>query len=109
MSSHLGGYLGAPEAFLELWGTFGGLRALLGLFWGILGPSWGSLGGLGVLLGLFWGVLGPSWGPLGALLGLSWGPLGGYGAPPGAILEAIDQKRGVRFLASSLRALEIAS
>ena len=67
--SHLGGYLGASEAFLELWGSLGGLGVLLGLFGGILGPSWDSLGGLGVLLGLFWGVLGPSWGPLGALAG----------------------------------------
>ena len=65
----------------------GGLGVLLGLFGGILGPSWGASGGLGVLLGLFWGGLG-------ALLGLSWGPHGSSGAPPGAILEAIDQRMG---------------
>ena len=52
------------------------------------------MGGTGVLLGLVWGVLVPSWGRLWALLELSWGPLGSSGAPPGAILEAIDQRRG---------------
>ena len=46
-------------------------------------------------MGTFWKLLGPSWGRLGALLGLSWGPLGGLGASPGAILEAIDRKKGV--------------
>ena len=43
--SHLGGYLGASEAFLELWGSFGGS-------WGPLGAL---LGHLGALLGLFVG------------------------------------------------------
>ena len=55
--SHLGGYLGAPEAFLELWGSFGGYWGHLGAMLGHRGaPSWGSLGG--------------SWGPLGVMLGL---------------------------------------
>ena len=106
MSSHLGGYLGAPEAVLELWGTLGGLNALLGLFWGILGPSWGSLGSYGAppgamletidqrrggprsaspllgAMGLIWGVLGSSWGSLGA----SWRPLTAHPDARGVLL-----------------------
>ena len=53
MLRHLGGYLGASEAVLELWGSFGGS-------WG---PLEAHLGHLGELLRLFGG----SWGPLGAL------------------------------------------
>ena len=64
MLSHLGGYLGGSEAFLELCGCFGG-------YWGPLGAL---LGHLGALLGLFegsWGPLGVLWGRLGAILGPS--------------------------------------
>ena len=60
--------------FLELWGLSGG-------YWGPLGALLGRLGAM--------------WGAPGAVLGLSWGSLGSSGAPPGAILEAIDQRRGV--------------
>ena len=87
------------EASWRLSRSIGGLLGAMGLFRGVLGSSWGSLGHLGALFGLFGG----SWGPLGALLerlgalvGLSWGSLGGpLGALglPGAILEAIDQKK----------------
>ena len=76
--SHLGGYLGALEAFLELWGSLGGSR----------GPLGALFGHLGALLGLVGGVLGPS-----------WGSLGGSGRSLGAILEAIDQNRGEHLLA----------
>ena len=93
MLSHLGGYLGASEAFLELCGSLGGLGVLLGLLWGILGASWGSLGGLGVLLRLFWALLGPSWGRLGALLGRLGALLGCLGAVLGTSWAVFEPRK----------------
>ena len=67
------------------------------LFGGVLGffvwASWGSLGGLGVFLGIFQGRLGTLLDAPGPLLGRSWGLFGCYGAPPEAVLEAVDQRR----------------
>ena len=84
-------------------------RSLLEAFWRPLEAFSGSLCGpggvfkrlgcLGDPLGASWGV---SWEPLEGLLGPSRGhlgailaPLGASWAPLGAILEAIDQGRGV--------------
>ena len=118
----LGASWGAPWSsippYLVVFLSFS-LLPFLGLFWG---PSWRPLRGLlgralevysslsccvslffalallGPFLGASWGplgvLLGSSWGPLGALLGLSWRPLGSPGGPLGAILEAVDQRRG---------------
>ena len=67
--------------------SWGALGALLGGLGAVLGSSWGPLG---ALLGRLGALLGPSWGALGAVLGASWEPW----RPLGAILEAIDQRRG---------------
>ena len=79
------------------WSHLGQSWALLGPFWPSWRPSWASwrplepsLGPLGAVLGASGAVLGH----LGALLGSSWRLLGSPGGPLGAILEAIDQKRG---------------
>ena len=53
--SHLGGYLGAPEACLELWGSFGG-------YWGHRGAM---LGHRGAPHGALEGIVGSSWGYVG--------------------------------------------
>ena len=75
-----------------------------------LGGLLGHLGGLLAVPGASWSVLdasgerlGASWGPLGGILGASWRPLGASWALPGAILEAIDQKRGWVFVFPSPR------
>ena len=86
MLSHLGGYLGALEAFLEPWGSFGVSRGPLGALLGYLGALLGLFGGswrpLGAPLRYLWGplgaFLGSSWGYLGALCGLSWSSLTGF-------------------------------
>ena len=52
------------------------LGPILGLSWGLLGPSWGHLG---AILGQSWsllGLLGAVWGPIGAKRG-QIGPTGG--------------------------------
>ena len=49
---------------------------------------------LGDIVEASWALLWLSWGSLGALSGVSWGLLGSLGSLLGAILEAIDQKRG---------------
>ena len=58
------------------------------------GASWG-------LVGLLWGIL-----DLAGLLE-AWRPLGVSWAPPGAILEAIDQKRGWIISGSPRRSLQM--
>ena len=51
------------------------------MFFEHLGPFWAPLlfsGPPGALLGAFWGLLGPSWGPPGGTLGTSWAALGHF-------------------------------
>ena len=67
--------------------------SLLEASWGVLGASWRSQGLLGASWVLRGEPLGASWGPLGGILGASWRHLGASRAPPGAILEAIDQQK----------------
>ena len=54
------------------------------------------------IVGPSWRLLGPSWGSLRALSGRSWGSLG-------AILEAIDQKKGVDYFSPPVGAIKSAS
>ena len=94
---------------------FGCLSESLGMsFWERLGGLLGRLGGLLAVPGASWSVLdasgerlGASWGPLVGILGASWRPLGASWALAGAILEAINKKRGWLLLGSPCRSLQM--